>query len=218
MSERLMLNVIDPAAGNGRAERRDAAENRARILSVARELFAVHGAAEVNMADIAAAADVGKGTLYRRYPSKGELAFALLDDDLRAFQRQSLDALQRMAATGVPRLDQLGWFFESLATFTEQNMSLLREMQGLELGRAQRIDMPHFWQYLTVRGLLLAAARAGELPAELDVELLAHALLAPLAPIYFRFLRLNRGYTPEEIGAGLRQMVRTLGREPMRPV
>jgi AcrR family transcriptional regulator len=217
MPERLMLNVIDPAAGYGRAERRDAAENRTRILTVARELFAAHGAAEVNMADIAAAADVGKGTLYRRFPSKGELAFALLDDDLRAFQREILETLQGMAAADEPLLQQLGWFLERLANFTEQNMSLLREMQGLELGRTHRIDMPHFWQYLTVRGLLLAAARAGELPAELDVELLAHALLAPLAPVYFRFLRLNRGYTPEEIGTGLRQMVQALGRELFLP-
>jgi AcrR family transcriptional regulator len=217
MPQRFALNVLDAAAEVGRSERRDAAENRARIMDAARQLFAERGAAEVNMADVAVAAGVGKGTLYRRFPSKGELAFALLDDELRRFQHETLMGLQQMTEVGETRLAQLAWFLESLAVFTDHHMPLLREMQGIDLGRTHRIEMPHFWQYLTVRGLLLAAAGAGELPPELEVEFVAHALLAPLAALYFRFLRLNRGYTPEEIGAGLRQIVQALARDVSMP-
>src|SRR5207249_4161704 len=47
-------------------ERADAARNRARILDAAERLFREHGVAAVSMDQIAQAAKVGKGTLFRR--------------------------------------------------------------------------------------------------------------------------------------------------------
>jgi AcrR family transcriptional regulator len=52
--------------------RADARENRARVLAVARELFAERGL-EVPMAAIARRAGVGVATLYRRFPTKEAL-------------------------------------------------------------------------------------------------------------------------------------------------
>ena len=52
--------------------RADARENRARVLAVARELFAERGL-EVPMAAIARRAGVGVATLYRRFPTKESL-------------------------------------------------------------------------------------------------------------------------------------------------
>ncbi|GGM85053.1 TetR family transcriptional regulator [Lentzea pudingi] len=52
--------------------RADAKENRARVLTVARELFAERGL-EVPMAAIARRAGVGVATLYRRFPTKESL-------------------------------------------------------------------------------------------------------------------------------------------------
>ena len=63
--------------GGGTSERADAARNRARILTAAEELFAERGAATVTMEDIARAAGVGRGTLYRRYPDRAAIATAL---------------------------------------------------------------------------------------------------------------------------------------------
>ena len=63
----------------GRGERRDPAENRRRVLEVARDLFAERGVDHVSMHEIARAAGIGQGTLYRRYAHKGLVCMALLD-------------------------------------------------------------------------------------------------------------------------------------------
>ncbi|MCM3628532.1 TetR/AcrR family transcriptional regulator [Paenibacillus glycanilyticus] len=63
-------------------ERRDAAENRQRILNAALQLFERHGVEQVSMNQIAAEAQIGPGTLYRRYRNKSELCLDLMKDNL----------------------------------------------------------------------------------------------------------------------------------------
>jgi len=58
--------------------RRDAELNLARILVAARDVFAEHGY-EASMEQIAARAEVGIGTLYRRFPNKADLCAAVVD-------------------------------------------------------------------------------------------------------------------------------------------
>ena len=71
-------------------ERGDAARNRALLLDAARRLIAERGADAVSMDDIAAAAGVGKGTLFRRFGSRAGLMMVLLDEDERANQEAFL--------------------------------------------------------------------------------------------------------------------------------
>jgi AcrR family transcriptional regulator len=59
--------------------RRDAAENRDRILAAARSLFVEEGL-DAGMDEIARRAGVGVGTVYRRFDSKEELIVAALAD------------------------------------------------------------------------------------------------------------------------------------------
>ena len=49
------------------AERADAARNRERVLCAARRLFAERGAGCVSMDEVAEAAGVSKGTIFRRF-------------------------------------------------------------------------------------------------------------------------------------------------------
>ena len=65
-----------------RIERRDAAENRQRILDAAQKLFEQHGVEQVSMNQIAKEAEIGPGTLYRRYRNKGELCLDLIKDNV----------------------------------------------------------------------------------------------------------------------------------------
>jgi AcrR family transcriptional regulator len=70
-------NVI-PATTEVKPLRRDAELNLARILAAARDVFAEHGY-EASMEQIAARAEVGIGTLYRRFPNKADLCAAVVD-------------------------------------------------------------------------------------------------------------------------------------------
>jgi AcrR family transcriptional regulator len=70
------------AAGKpSRPLRRDAEENRRRLLEAAREVFAESGF-EATMDEVAARAGVGVGTAYRRFANKEELIGALFQDRL----------------------------------------------------------------------------------------------------------------------------------------
>ncbi|HTY96556.1 MAG TPA: helix-turn-helix domain-containing protein, partial [Solirubrobacteraceae bacterium] len=64
--------------------RKDAERNRQRILDAAAELFTQRGL-EVTLNDIAHHADVGVGTVYRRFPDKEQLIDALFEDRLLRF-------------------------------------------------------------------------------------------------------------------------------------
>ncbi|MDR0359848.1 MAG: TetR/AcrR family transcriptional regulator, partial [bacterium] len=68
-----------------RGERADAARNRQRILDSARRLVA-QGAASVSIDDVAAAAGVGKGTVFRRFGDRAGLFVALLGEVERDLQ------------------------------------------------------------------------------------------------------------------------------------
>jgi AcrR family transcriptional regulator len=57
--------------------RADAQRNRRRLIEAATELFSERGL-EVGVADIAAHAGVGRGTLFRNFPSKEHLIAAIV--------------------------------------------------------------------------------------------------------------------------------------------
>lgn len=72
--------------------RADARENRARVLTVARELFAERGL-DVPMAAIARRAGVGVATLYRRFPTKESLVLEAFTEQFALCQAVMDEAL-----------------------------------------------------------------------------------------------------------------------------
>lgn len=207
----IAMELIPLSPGES-GERSDAAANRALVLETAAALFAQRGVAGVNMSEIAQAAGVGKGTLYRRFANKGELCLALMDSHLTEFQDGMLARMRAMTTAGIGKIEQLAQFMEALVYFTEDHVPLLCEVQraGLEAAAAGPLELPHFWQHMTVSGLLQAAAREGEIAGSLDIEYLADALLAPLNAQLYRFQRRERGFSPERISAALRSLVLAL--------
>jgi AcrR family transcriptional regulator len=74
------------------ALRADARRNRERILAAGRQQFADHGL-DVHMEQIARAAGVGIGTVYRHFPAKEDLLQALADERFAWFARKARAAL-----------------------------------------------------------------------------------------------------------------------------
>ncbi len=91
-----------PSRETGRPLRRDAAENRGRLLTAASRVFAEHGL-DASVADIARAAGVGMGTLYRRFPTKETLIDALVQDLLEAIIGMASGALEEPDGAGLER-------------------------------------------------------------------------------------------------------------------
>src|SRR5690349_3404365 len=91
-------DIPSPVIGSSAMEahvrplRADAARNRARVLDAARTAFAEAGL-DVGVEEIARRAGVGKGTLYRRFPTKEALVCAIFEDILLEFERVSAEAM-----------------------------------------------------------------------------------------------------------------------------
>ena len=68
--------------------RADAVRNRARVVAAAAEVFAEKGEAAL-VPEIAARAGVGKGTVYRCFPTKDHLVAAAATERARWFEREA---------------------------------------------------------------------------------------------------------------------------------
>jgi len=88
----LSSDLFAPAAIRPRKVRSDSIENRERVLAAAREVFAESGL-DALIPDIAARAGVGKGTVYRHFPSKEALIQAILDAYWRQLETMRQQAL-----------------------------------------------------------------------------------------------------------------------------
>ncbi|MBM7791016.1 TetR/AcrR family transcriptional regulator [Tenggerimyces flavus] len=178
-----------------RPERADAARNRRRVLDAASELFAERGARNVTMGDIAAAAGVGRGTLYRRYPDIAAIATALLDEHERELQEQLINGAPPLGPGAEPA-ERLAAFYAAMVRLLENHVHLVL---GTEVGPARFATGAYgFWR-LHVRSLLVAA--------KIDQpDTLIEPLLAPLAADVYDYQRHERGLTPDQITAGLQQL------------
>ncbi len=198
-----------------RHERRDAAEHRQRILEVAQHLFAEQGVDAVSMHQIALAAGIGQGTLYRRYRHKGDLCMDLMRERHEQFIEE-IAALFAASGRG-PALELLDGVLIKMVALLEEQGALLAPIAGTKMRDAQcdEADSPgrsssqqspwYLWLHELLAGLLIEAVARGEL-ASLDVPYTADTILAVLNPPFYRFQRQERGYSPERILQGLRRI------------
>jgi AcrR family transcriptional regulator len=159
-------------------ERADAARNRLRVLAAAERLFAERGVAGVTMDDVAAAAGVGKGTLYRRFTDKGGLAVALLDQRERELQQAILTGPPPLGPGAEPG-QRLAAFVAGYLAFLDRQLDLVQLSETSTPGARLRTGAHAFWRQ-HLRYLLDAAGapdpdlRAGILLAALSAEQVRH--------------------------------------------
>ncbi|MDQ6660717.1 MAG: TetR/AcrR family transcriptional regulator [Chloroflexota bacterium] len=201
---------IPPEAIEQGTERRDVAKHRQRILSTARTLFAEYGVDKVSMHQIARAAQVGQGTLYRRYAHKGLLCMALLNESLVHFQQEILAYLQQEEETvTVSALEQLNAVLVQLIGFNEANAPLLGAAVDGACGNRRTSPYQssfYLWLRQIVMALLQHAIVREEIPHR-DIEYTADLVLAPLAIDFYLYQRQELGFTQERIASGLQQFL-----------
>ncbi len=177
-------------------ERADAARNRARILEAAAPLFAEAAGRPLTMAAVAAAAGVGKATLYRRYPDVASIAVALLDEHERELQDRLLRGPPPLGP-GAPPGERLAAFYAAMIALLEAHGHLAL---AAETG-ARRYETGAYAAWAVHVGTLVEAAGLPPSPA------LVCALLAPLAVEVHAHQR-AAGRSPDEIAAALAVVAR----------
>lgn len=165
-------------------ERVDAARNRAALLAAARRLIADKGAEAVTMDDIANAAGVGKGTVFRRFGSRAGLMMVLLDEDERASQQAFLFGPPPLGPDAPP-LQRLIAFGRERIRFAHAHHELLTDVDRDPQARQDNPALMVLRRHVYV--LLADAGTTGDLDAQTE------ALLALL----------DAGYVQHRLGAGL---------------
>lgn len=209
------LGVPEWTASHHRRERRDAAEHRQRILDVAQHLFGEQGVDAVSMHQIALAAGIGQGTLYRRYRHKGELCMDLMRERHERFVEE-IAALLDASGTATA-LELLNSVLVKMVALLEDQVTFLGPIGGTMTRDAQCNESDssrHFsfqqspwylWLHELLAGLLTEAVQHKEL-ASLDVPFTVDTMLAVLNPPFYRFQRLERGFSQERILQGVRRL------------
>jgi AcrR family transcriptional regulator len=183
-------------------ERADAARNRAKVLAAAAELFDRHGVSNVSMDAIAAAAGVGKGTLFRRFGDRSGLALALLDEHERDLQERVLRGPPPLGP-GAPPAERLEAFLHAIVDMLDRHAELLL---AAELGAPHaRFVTPVYAAWRQHVALLVSEARP-----DADVAVLTHVLLAPLSAALFMHLCGDQGVEPDRLKASLGELARAM--------
>jgi AcrR family transcriptional regulator len=100
--------------------RADARRNYERLVTAAREVFAARGS-EASMDEIAKAADVGVGTLYRHFPKRIDL--------VEAVYREDVDGLAALADQGGgDAWDGLVRWLQAFVRYAESKRTFLTEL------------------------------------------------------------------------------------------
>ena len=152
------------------------------------------------MDDIAAAAGVGKGTLFRRFGSRAGLMMVLLDEDEQAGQRAFMFGPAPLGPDAPP--------LERLLAFGRERLRFVNTHRALLSAAARdpqtRYSAPAMVLRRHVRVLLEAAGTTGDLDAQTD------ALLALLDPDYVQHQLVDRGQDLETLGDAWESLARKL--------
>ena len=196
----------EQAVDTTRQERSDASKNRELILETAKQLFAAQGVAQTNMKEIAIAAGVGKGTLYRHFAHKGELCAALLHEDVTAFEQRVGAMIDRQHDRSP--LARLEYLIVERIRLTESHLPLFAAINEVTAGaRPARPFRGQFGAWLHARSveLLREAVDAGEV-GPIDFEFTADVILEATSPPLYNYHRNTLGYSLERVVQGMRML------------
>ncbi|MDR3602289.1 MAG: TetR/AcrR family transcriptional regulator [Desulfosporosinus sp.] len=181
-----------------RSERRDAAENRQRILNAAIKLFEQNDVEQVSMNQIANEAQVGPGTLYRRYKNKSELCLDLIKDNVDLFFDDIEIYLKENCSS--PPSKRLKGILSLFIRFREKKSQLLTGVEDSSSTNPprSRIQSPLFNELHHLLVNLFDEMNVTK-QTRLNSVFNADLLLTALSRDFYSFQRDVRNYSPEMI-------------------
>jgi AcrR family transcriptional regulator len=179
-----------------RKARADALRNRETVLAAADELFArCESPRSVSMDDVAAAAGVGKGTLFRRFGDRTGLIRAVFEARIEPLRHAVEAGPEPLGPTTPPRQRVLA-MLDALLRFKLDNRHLSLALE--EAGGGSPYQAAHYtWWHGTLRDTLQ------RIPGTPESDFTAHALLAATRADLVEHLSGQQGMTPERMRAHL---------------
>lgn len=144
--------------------RADARRNYERLLAAARRAFAEHGVT-ASLDQIARAAGVGPGTLYRHFPSRDRLILELM--------RESLEGLTGLAATLAgerPPAEALATWLDAYSAHAAAFRGLAATLVTTDLDPDDPSMVACHDAQAAGRGLVAAAAASGDVDPAVDPQ------------------------------------------------
>jgi AcrR family transcriptional regulator len=207
MDQRFSLSSGSDGTDTGhRPERADAARNRQAILRAAEELLRDRPPADVSVEDVAAAAGVGKATVFHRFGTRAGLMTALMLERAEALRSAVLGGPPPLGPGAAPG-ERLTAFTDAVVALAVRNSGLLTAHEHAVAtarhrdGERQTNPVYEFWHGHVASLIRLANP-------ELDADVLAHMLLGTVhsEPV----ARLIRNGESERVTAGLRDLARAV--------
>ncbi|GAA4384944.1 TetR/AcrR family transcriptional regulator [Tsukamurella soli] len=196
---------IVPLAGPGSSERRDAVRNRELLLAAAERLIAERGVDAVSMDEVASAAGVGKGTVFRRFGSRAGLLQALLDRSETEVQRTFMFGPPPLGPGGPPR--------DRLVAYGHARLRLVARHGDVLVGAEQATRDPFAvpaWRVSAtlVRSLLAEAGFDG------DLDVWTGILMSAMSPLWTTHQLRDVGVSFDRLADGWTDLVHRALRLP----
>jgi AcrR family transcriptional regulator len=184
-----------------RPQRSDATRNRAAVLAAADELFAAAvEPARLSMDDVAAAAGVGKGTLFRAFGSRAGLVQALWASRNEPLRSAIESGPPPLGPEAIPK-QRIKAILDAILTVKLDNRHLTLAVEERS-GGTNLYERPQYeWALRLLRDLLRDAGHSG------DHELLAYLLLAAVRADLLDHLANRQRFSRRRLRAGVAELV-----------
>lgn len=184
-------------------ERSDAARNRRAILDATDALLSASGSEHVSIEEIAAAAGVGKGTIFHRFGSRAELMRELVRERALTLRDAVTDG-EPPLGPGAPAPERLLAYFDAMFRLIVDNVELMIAYDN-STSEAQEDEINVFWaRHIAV---LLTEARP-----DVDAPVLGRLLLGALNPdVVLQHIRAGQ---TDRLAQAVRHLVASVVGEP----
>jgi AcrR family transcriptional regulator len=166
-----IFTMTKERSSDARKPRADAQRNRERILEVAKQAFTRSGA-DTSLDDIAKEARVGPGTLYRHFPTRGELLKAVYRNQL-----ENLAKAEEKLAQTMPPVEALRTWLLLFVDAVAAKQIIAPALNTLVGDHKKVFEASYAQMHEAIRRLVKRAVKSGDIRKDLDPIDLLRALI-----------------------------------------